>query len=171
MPDSIHALEPSHDQRDNKHSAVYPPCQVDIATGEQADYLLELTRAVGGMVKLDRRRHIARAHIFGGSKAAQAHARPVLPYTGRLSTSIPSVRAHAGVWVCVRELVVRDTRKEFGGISRYPTDHIQHSTVKHTDGRGRGDRLGRGARADCLVGGACARSTRRRHDARYITQT
>ena len=51
---------------------------------------------------------------------------------------------HAGVWVCVTEWVVRDTRKEMGGLSWYPTDHIQQSTVKHTDGRGRGNRLGGG---------------------------
>ena len=59
MPDSIHALEPSHDQRDNEHPTVYPPCQVGIATGERADYLPEFTRAVGGRVKLDSRRHTA----------------------------------------------------------------------------------------------------------------
>ena len=55
MPDSIHALEPSHDQRDNEHSAVFPLCQVDIAPGERADYLPEFSRAVGARVKLDRR--------------------------------------------------------------------------------------------------------------------
>ena len=55
MPDSIHALEPSHDQRDNEHPAVFPPCQVDIATGERADYLPEFTRAVGERIKPDRR--------------------------------------------------------------------------------------------------------------------
>ena len=58
---------------------------------------------------------------------------------------------HAGVWVCVTEWVVRDTRKEMGGLLWYPTDHIQQSTVKHTDGRERGNSLGGGARADVFL--------------------
>ena len=90
MPDSIHALEPSHDKRNNEHPAVFPPCQGDIATGERADYLPEFTRAVGGRVKLDRRRHTSRAHIFGGSKATRTHACTVLLDTGSPSTFIQS---------------------------------------------------------------------------------
>ena len=90
MPDCIHALEASHDQRDNENPAVFPPCQVDIATGERADYLLEFTRAVGGRVKLDKRRHTARAHIFGGSKATRTHACTVLLDTGSPFTFIQS---------------------------------------------------------------------------------
>ena len=54
-PDSIPELEPSHDQQNNEHPAVVPPCQVDIATGERANYLPEFTRAVDGRVKMDRR--------------------------------------------------------------------------------------------------------------------
>ena len=90
MPDSIHALEISHDQRNNEHPAAFPPYQVDIAAGERADYLQEFMRAVGGRVKLDKRRHTARAHIFGGSKAARTQACTVLLDTGSPSTFIQS---------------------------------------------------------------------------------
>ena len=88
MPDSIHALKATHGQRNNVHSAAFPPCHVDIATGERADYPLEFTRAVGGKVTLDRRRHTARAHIFGGSKVTRTHACTVLLDTGSPSTLI-----------------------------------------------------------------------------------
>ena len=48
--------------------------------------------------------------------------------------------------------MVRDTRKELGGLSWYPTDHIQQRTVKHTDGRGSGNRVGGGrAPTVCLA--------------------
>ncbi|CAN0508369.1 unnamed protein product, partial [Laminaria digitata] len=54
----------------------------------RADYLPEFTRAVGGEVMLDRKRHTARAQIFGGSRATRTLGCTVLLDTGSPSTFI-----------------------------------------------------------------------------------
>ena len=99
IPDNIHALEPSHDQRDSEHPVVFPPCLVNIAIGERADCPPEFTRAVGGRVKLGRPRLAARAHIFGGSKATRTHACTILLDTGSPSTFILST-VWEGILAC-----------------------------------------------------------------------
>ena len=64
-PDHIHALDPTADVPDNHaHLAAYPSSLPSIAKGERADCLPEFTRAAGGAVALDRRRHTTRASIF-----------------------------------------------------------------------------------------------------------
>ena len=81
-PSSIHALEPTPLHPNDVNPAAFPPGPASIAKGERADYLPEFARAVGGSVTLDRRRHTARAHIFGGSKATRTQACTVLLDTG-----------------------------------------------------------------------------------------
>lgn len=72
--DRIHVL----DQPDGSGSDVllveFPPPHLKIKPGEVAEYLSEFSRAVGGDVTLDRRRHTSKVEIFAGSRATKTQA-------------------------------------------------------------------------------------------------
>lgn len=93
MLDTIHALEPMPHQQHDVHPAVVPPRQVGIAKGEGAYYMPEIKETLGGSVCLNRQRHRARAHIFGGSKAKRTQACWVL-----LNTETPPTFMQSKVW-------------------------------------------------------------------------
>ena len=93
MPDSIHALEPTSYHGNHALPAAFPHCPARAAKGERADHLPEFTRAVGGSVTLDRRRHTARARVFGGSKTTRTQA-----CTVQLDTGSPATFIQHKVW-------------------------------------------------------------------------
>ena len=88
MPDSIYALGPKQNLSSETLPNIFPLCQEEIESGERAEYLPEFTRAVGGEVTLDKRRHTARAQIFGESKATRTQNCTVLLDTGSPSSFI-----------------------------------------------------------------------------------
>lgn len=100
VPNGIHALEPTHHQRNKAHPAVLPSCQVDIAkesrlTTCRSSRERSVDTNSGGLliVTLDRRRHTARAHIFGRSKGTRMNA-----CTVRLDSGAPRTFIQSKVW-------------------------------------------------------------------------
>ncbi|CAN0351215.1 unnamed protein product, partial [Scytosiphon promiscuus] len=64
--DRIYVLSESEEPLSNVIHADSPP--LEIFPGEEAEYLSEFTRVVGGDVTLDRRRHTAKVQVFAGAR-------------------------------------------------------------------------------------------------------
>ena len=146
-----------------KRYPTFSRCQEEIESGERADYLPEFTRAVGGEVTQDKRRHAARAQFFGGSKGTRTQNCTVLQDTGSPSSFIHrEVWQHVEMWISFSKWVNINAQKKMGRISRYTFDPKQQRTIEHSDGRGKMDNLREWERAQsvCLVVCICSRCTR-----------
>ncbi|CAN0361446.1 unnamed protein product, partial [Scytosiphon promiscuus] len=78
--DRIYVLSESEEPLSNVIHADSPP--LEIFPGEEAEYLSEFTRVVGGDVTLDRRRHTAKVQVFAGARATVTQGCDALLDTG-----------------------------------------------------------------------------------------
>ena len=73
---------------------VFPPSPVRLRRGERADLLSQFTRAIGGDVILNRKKHTTGVHLFAGSKALKTHT-----CTALLDTGSPAFFIQEKVWL------------------------------------------------------------------------
>ncbi|CAN0267942.1 unnamed protein product [Scytosiphon promiscuus] len=79
--DRIYVLTEHDNQMSNAAPVDVSPF-LEILPGEEAEYLSEFTRVVGGDVTLDRRRHTAKVQVFAGAKATTTECCETLLDTG-----------------------------------------------------------------------------------------
>ena len=73
---------------------MFPSSPVRLRRGERADFLSQFTRAVGGDVILNRKKHTTGVHLFAGSKALKTHT-----CTALLDTGSPASFIQEKVWL------------------------------------------------------------------------
>ena len=80
--DRIIAIQSPVRNRPETSAPVFPPSPVRLRRGERADFLSQFTRAVGGDVILNRKKHTTGVHLSAGGKVLKTHTCTVLLDTG-----------------------------------------------------------------------------------------
>ena len=97
--DRIFAIQSPVREGPETSAPVFPPSPVRLRRGERADFLSQFTRAVGGDVILNRKKHTTGVHLFAGSKALKTHTCTALLDTGSPASFIQKkVGSWPGWW-------------------------------------------------------------------------
>ena len=111
---------------------VFPPSPVWLRRGERADFLLQFTKAVGGDVILNRKKHTTGVHLFAGSKALKTTLVPLCWTREAQHHSGEGMAAYACVWCRIARWFVQSRGEILGWFSRNAVNSVLSCAVERT---------------------------------------